>query len=154
GPRSEDRGYRCCRDAGHSRCAASMGPRSEDRGYPAFNVPLIENGSGFNGSTVRGPWLSRRVQRERNDHARSFNGSTVRGPWLSRHLSHRRRRMASFNGSTVRGPWLSKRKSSYEQNHQKLQWVHGPRTVVISHYRAGSGAVLVASMGPRSEDRG
>src|ERR1035438_1004093 len=37
---------------------------------------------------------------------------------------------------------------------QSLQWVHGPRTVVIGNRDARMIQPLRASMGPRSEDRG
>ena len=35
-----------------------------------------------------------------------FNGSTVREPWLLIVLSHSQDTTSSFNGSTVREPWL------------------------------------------------
>ena len=35
-----------------------------------------------------------------------------------------------------------------------LQWVHGPRTVVMARGSNGDGPGTVASMGPRSENRG
>src|ERR1035438_7315925 len=84
GPRSEDRGYRAV-DATESMVAvsASMGPRSEDRGY-------------------------RRSKAFLPDQSRSFNGSTVRGPWLSMTTAAWARLLLL------------------------LQWVHGPRTVVIA----------------------
>ena len=37
---------------------------------------------------------------------------------------------------------------------QRLQWVHGPRTVVIGSRNCSIGNRARASMGPRSEDRG
>ena len=83
-----------------------MGPRSEDRGYRRRPRDLCRSGDGFNGSTVRGPWLSLSEQVTK---------------WLS-------------------VIWL--------------QWVHGPRTVVIGRKQRHHDHGADASMGPRSEDRG
>ena len=83
GPRSEDRGYRRQESLripllsllqwvhgprtvvivggftnGLREAKASMGPRSEDRGYRFKELQHREPSPRFNGSTVRGPWLS------------------------------------------------------------------------------------------------
>ncbi len=82
GPRSENRGY-----AGHG-CVpdrprvASMGPRSENRGYAASPVPPAPPTPGFNGSTVREPWLCAAGLVWKLEIVDRFNGSTVREPWL------------------------------------------------------------------------
>ncbi len=47
---------------------------------------------------------------------------------------------ARFNGSTVREPWLSPLIYGWSRNATTLQWVHGPRTVVITQVsREGNG---------------
>ena len=66
GPRSEDRGYRCNREHVSPFAVASMGPRSEDRGYRGSNMDSTRRRYGFNGSTVRGPWLSETSEYPRN----------------------------------------------------------------------------------------
>ena len=157
-----------------------MGPRSENRGYVCAHGFACSCGTGFNGSTVREPWLCSRDRvfrsaagplqwvhgprtvvmvdddtlstRSRN----SFNGSTVREPWLWRMKSRQWPTLESFNGSTVREPWLccktplgadvgipaSMGPRSENRGYAagcsvktaccaKLQWVHGPRTVVM-----------------------
>ncbi len=66
--------------------------------------------------------------------SRSFNGSTVREPWLwPGHASSGSSVGKGFNGSTVREPWLCFEASDEAKPYQELlQWVHGPRTVVMS----------------------
>ncbi len=107
GPRSENRGYcgQCGESCGSRR--ASMGPRSENRGYyPPRTVPPDRDRC-FNGSTVREPWLFHQHPQPLFGGCGASNGSTVREPWL-------------LPAMAVRGALLS-----------SLQWVHGPRTVVI-----------------------
>ncbi len=87
--------------------AASMGPRSSDRGYASAFRTWRRCLSCFNGSTVLRPWLccTRRILMRK---AHCFNGSTVLRPWLCMlPLMH----MLLFH---------------------KLQWVHGPQTVVMA----------------------
>ncbi len=108
-----------------------MGPRSENRGYRSRSMRSTAiRGSCFNGSTVREPWLSGSRRSVRNRRAGRFNGSTVREPWLSTPISATRLLL------------------------DPLQWVHGPRTVVIFRSRGDRGVEGSASMGPRSENRG
>ncbi len=61
-----------------------------------------------------------------------------------------------FNGSTVLGPWLRPGMDKfYDKRLTPLQWVHGPRTVVTHDSAAPLVSVTgIASMGPRSSDRG
>ena len=180
---------------------ASMGPRSENRGYGNPQGPAGAEPRGFNGSTVREPWLSwmipesslprlvlqwvhgpRTVVMRRHGRLRRLHEASM-GPRSENRgyfRSHRgpARNWHSFNGSTVREPWLflatgwpvspdccasmgprsenrGYRSSSRRRTSRcELQWVHGPRTVVIpqaGHAQAGQGP---ASMGPRSENRG
>ncbi len=158
GPRSENRGYSGPAQ-GYQRGAAqaSMGPRSENRGYlglwwgthpaekglqwvhgprtvvifgqlPRFIQSLLFR---FNGSTVREPWLFKSTWSSSSIRS-SFNGSTVREPWLllceavgievpyiasMGPRSENRGYLVSFTGVVTDG--------------SALQWVHGPRTVVI-----------------------
>src|SRR5581483_4905735 len=86
GPRSENRGYAQDRHYAGSGVAASMGPRSENRGYVIPKLLDHGKGDGFNGSTVREPWL-----------------------WED-------------------PPWPQAVRLA-------LQWVHGPRTVVMQCFR-------------------
>src|SRR5437868_3208152 len=59
-----------------------------------------------------------------------------------------------FNGSTVRGPWVWTEPGHAVFRAHALQWVHGPRTVGVAGGGNGRNALILASMGPRSEDRG
>ncbi len=65
-------------------------------------------------------------------------------------------KQASFNGSTVREPWLFQTLQKGLAGQFSLQWVHGPRTVVIRTCPGGLSwrDRSCASMGPRSENRG
>ena len=131
GPRSENRGYAgkgCLPGPAEN---ASMGPRSENRGYATSPTLFSPPSRGFNGSTVREPWLCPQALSPRAP-PQCFNGSTVREPWLCLHAGQSRRTAAhGFNGSTVREPWLCT-----------------PTAPAPPEY------VTVASMGPRSENRG
>src|SRR5579884_1464054 len=111
--------------------SASMGPRSENRGYGPSAAPSIPRRAGFNGSTVGEPWL-----------------------WPLR-ASGCTEWMPSFNGSTVGEPWLCTMLKAKLLAELLLQWVHGRRTVVMDHEgRQRRQPDRVASMGPRSENRG
>ncbi len=139
---------------------ASMGPRSENRGYawycyrsrsrikPGFNGSTVrepwlcctattnaEVRDCFNGSTVREPWLCHEIGGLTDCRANGFNGSTVREPWLSLVATvGSSARHRCFNGSTVREPWLSQMPPVVLHGDSALlQWVHGPRTVVMPH---------------------
>ena len=58
-----------------------------------------------------------------------------------------------FNGSTVREPWLCRSRLTHRA--RRLQWVHGPITVVMLHpHVTDLASAAYASMGPRSENRG
>ena len=133
-----------------------MGPRSENRGYVDRCRDWSRPATGFNGSTVREPWLwSNRscapmacerwlqwvhgprtvvmhaVRMRDTQCSGSFNGSTVREPWLCRASRHAAGdQPCCFNGSTVREPWL------------------------CCQRRSRSRLDLRASMGPPSENRG
>ncbi len=135
-----------------------MGPRSENRGYRSPTRVGRHCVVGFNGSTVREPWLcgmrsliassTNKLQWVHGPRtvviaamtvsggtvARGFNGSTVREPWLSGQCLHGLRKAGGFNGSTVREPWLCGRGIILIPPGGMLQWVHGPRTVVMSHF--------------------
>src|SRR5436853_257003 len=84
---------------------------------------------GFNGSTVREPWLWQQGGLSQWCKTR-FNGSTVREPWLWSYGQLLSLGTDGFNGSTVREPWLC--------------LLLGQANVLHRH----------ASMGPRSENRG
>ena len=181
GPRSENRGYdtttaRTCRTT-----AASMGPRSENRGYETLEADHEMISARL--QWVHGPrtvviqlrWLPAACDRRLGLQwvhgprtvvmtrtfsaglpACGFNGSTVREPWL---YGNRRRWCCvrpSFNGSTVREPWLCQDRRTGVGPAGQLQWVHGPRTVVmpIAVGADPQKAISSASMGPRSENRG
>ncbi len=141
------------RRAGAERLSASMGPRSENRGYFYHSAGMGANWKGFNGSTVREPWLFRETG-NRPPEPSGFNGSTVREPWLLSCWPQKNGRRLSFNGSTVREPWLFVSNSTADSGYLRLQWVHGPRTVVISCAARLRSTRTRASMGPRSENRG
>jgi hypothetical protein len=66
-----------------ARHEASMGPRFENRGYRGPFPATPTRQAGFNGSTVREPWLSAMLPSTDTPKDRRFNGSTVREPWLS-----------------------------------------------------------------------
>ena len=142
-------------DDGHDRLA-SMGPRSENRGYDRRDEIIFDRFSSFNGSTVREPWLCSKSIFITTQQV-SFNGSTVREPWLwtAAPKTSSARCVASmgprsenrgygldntnvdagvqhgFNGSTVREPWLCVVEGRCRRSASWLQWVHGPRTVVM-----------------------
>ncbi len=87
---------------------ASMGPRSENRGYPPSSVCRVVLRPGFNGSTVREPWLSPKQ-------------SPTLFILLKLQWVHCPRTVV------IRG----QRRRSTSTGRLALQWVHGPRTVVI-----------------------
>ena len=90
------------------------------------------DGGGFNGSTVREPWLIAICASTHPPNNICFNGSTVREPWLI-------------------GPVLVDVRSQQA----RLQWVHGSRTVVNDRVREPDlDGRETASMGPRFENRG
>ncbi len=60
----------------------------------------------------------------------------------------------SFNGSTVLRPWLCDAPLERVKALQTLQWVHGPQTVVMFIGESSPWEASIASMGPRSSDRG
>ncbi len=109
----------------------------------------------FNGSTVREPWLCSQERMYLSASMRCFNGSTVREPWLcsvSLLLTCKFTR-PGFNGSTVREPWLCRDQRCRQTADTSLQWVHGPRTVVMATLpTAGSGIVTLLQWvhGPRT----
>ena len=164
GPRSENRGYSVDEVARQLGVNASMGPRSENRGYPACpRRACTPSCSRFNGSTVREPWLLQHFaplwpgwkasMGPRSENRGywglppwgrppwgRFNGSTVREPWLfSRSVDEGKERVASMGPrSENRGYAVS---LLARGTARPLQWVHGPRTVVMP--RPGSGPVKV-----------
>src|SRR5947209_3073393 len=111
---------------------ASMGPRSENRGYARGRHGERCPPSSFNGSTVREPWLWTASGKPRRTRWGRFNGSTVREPWLCRVAG----RLAHLRGQASMGPRSENRgyggrQFANEFGKWKLQWVHGPRTVVM-----------------------
>ena len=86
----------------------------------------------------------------------SFNGSTVREPWLWSELRFARSLKEWLQW--VHGPRtvvmpIGLQPGDYWKT--LLQWVHGPRTVVMRGGLSGGAASRrKASMGPRSENRG
>ena len=80
--------------------------------------------SGFNGSTVREPWLCSPGGSSRRQH-HGFNGSTVREPWLCSSGKPIAQAKTRFNGSTVREPWLCRVSLRRKTPVFTLQWVHG-----------------------------
>ena len=108
---------------------ASMGPRSENRGYARAGRVHLRTRLGFNGSTVREPWLF------------------VLAVWPIWRCSR-------FNGSTVREPWLSL--CTYQNQPRERRASMGPRSENRGYSTRGLTpfARNVASMGPRSENRG
>ena len=119
--------------AREAECCASMGPRSENRGYDGRqHATRGQRIRGFNGSTVREPWLwHMRTALGRRSNS-SFNGSTVREPWLCSLriavLCYRRRASMGPRSENRGYGWLPTRAESAAD---WLQWVHGPRTVVM-----------------------
>ena len=106
-----------------------MGPRSENRGY-AHNACTPTHPA----QASMGP--------------RSENRGYGAGAWATNS------RCRSFNGSTVREPWLCEQFVVHETEGATLQWVHGPRTVVMTLAVPVLNRPVAASMGPRSENRG
>ncbi len=179
GPRSENRGYSAQPAEARGRTAASMGPRSENRGY--LRVPRAgkHRMHCFNGSTVREPWLLTRISAARTTRARL---QWVHGPRtvvIYASLTHcvpddgasmgpRSENRGYFLGVEVEvsaapnasmGPRSENRGYSADplwpgSTQRKLQWVHGPRTVVIIIDGRTRVKICKASMGPRSENRG
>ena len=91
---------------------ASMGPRSDNRGYDIGTTGPEQCRLRFNGSTVREPWLCRGL---------------VDGP------ACRRRASMGPRSRTVVMPTAAKNGNAACI---VLQWVHGPRTVVMLSRRA------------------
>ena len=179
GPRFENRGYGNGRPVvGYSSCSfngstvrepwlcwlhgqrragagsASMGPRSENRGYDVFVSSMWDEGCEL--QWVHGPrtvvmdfWLRRGQLEQGASMGTRFEnrGYEVNGriAWPS---------SKSFNGSTVREPWLSRTSKQGVDTCERLQWVHGSRTVVNPRKGAAMTATTRASMGPRFENRG
>ena len=128
GPRSENRGYAARASSAPAHHQASMGPRSENRGYG--RVPLCRDTEGPEASM--GP--------------RSEN----RG-YVSLHQQAARIHEASMGPRSENRGYV-KTAGSSDCKHKVLQWVHGPRTVVMK--AGGQCTADPASMGPRSENRG
>ncbi len=134
---------------------ASMGPRSSDRGYVQDLQPLRTKLASFNGSTVLRPWLCfivlspatvfsrlqwvhgpQTVVMEENrmvssSPTGSFNGSTVLRPWLClvKKLEKQGDKASMGPRSSDRGYGHSR--GSVATIFVRLQWVHGPQTVVM-----------------------
>ncbi len=155
-PRSSDRGELVPAGQGRLQSAhASMRPRSSDRGERGAAGPACASRSpGFNAATVFGPWRTADVpattvaltalqcghglRTVENNHrpsgppawARRFNAATVFGPWRTSVKEILGDEWTCFNAATVFGPWRT--------HHVAAEW-------------PGSG---LASMRPRSSDRG
>ncbi len=154
-----------------------MGPRSENRGYHLTSCSGCAPQIRFNGSTVREPWLSEcQRRRPRQGEASMGPRSENRGyPDIAdREYADE---MASMGPrSENRGyPTKQVRTLTYTAELQwvhgprtvvmclglfdvivraLLQWVHGPRTVVMKPQSSLVVHSREASMGPRSENRG
>ncbi len=86
-----------------------MGPRSENRGYRVRE-------------RSRSPWPVPASMGPRSENRGYARQECERADIAN----------GCFNGSTVREPWLSVNQWSIWSRHQlPLQWVHGPRTVVM-----------------------
>ena len=135
--------------------------------------------TGFNGSTVGEPWLG---WRSSPIWSRLFVLQWVHGRRTVVRLPrsiHSFTSTAGFNGSTVGEPWLGRSPFEGDLHRNRLQWVHGRRTVVRrgaagetpGYGRGFNGSTVgepwlgksfkgsiaesgMASMGPRSENRG
>ena len=106
GPRSENRGYDSASGVTTIWMPASMGPRSENRGY------------GWAKQALRSRiWASMGPRSENRGYVSE--------------ATHRAAALPRFNGSTVREPWLWPSAPSGDDRRAELQWVHGPRTVVM-----------------------
>ncbi len=111
---------------------------------------------GFNGATIRRPWMGSRPVTNRGAVVAGFNGATIRRPWMvgcSGHLdalpvslqwghdpktvdgTHRccggfRPHRSRFNGATIRRPWMARRSACQSRpTPTRLQWGHDPKTV-------------------------
>ncbi len=180
GPRSENRGYPspCLEYSLTFRQLQWVhGPRTVVISNLGQSKTAIKS---FNGSTVREPWLSpicfdtvydcKVASMGPRSENRGYQGgqplecqlsaSASMGPRSeNRGYLHVCCRLSClpccFNGSTVREPWLSCWQNTGPMFGDMLQWVHGPRTVVITCTCEGiPQASHAASMGPRSENRG
>ena len=181
GPRSENRGYLPISGLQPPGCSCFNGSTVREPWLSAGPVVGRWRDEGFNGSTVREPWLSLAAPFERWT-GMGFNGSTVREPWLSSHCqrgvtcgSHSPASMGprsenrgyrlehavgfAFPAGASMGPRSENRGypdafGNATSFATVLQWVHGPRTVVILLHQTTAAGRFVASMGPRSENRG
>ena len=106
-----------------------MRPRSKDRGELTRQCSCSTTACCFNAATVRKPWKT----------STTTTGSATR---------------SRFNAATVRKPWRFFQKFSQGQLLPMLQCGRGPKTV--ENPRPGEHATdgTVASMRPRSENRG
>jgi hypothetical protein len=147
GPRSENRGY-VERGAGLvEQRDTSMGPRSENRGYgrltPRTSRPIMGLQWVHGPRTVVMDCVRMRLAGSRWH----FNGSTVREPWLCRSAQCPRcRRQGTSMGPRSENRGYGKQPTPSEPavpvtccHHWMLvgeaiplQWVHGPRTVVMA----------------------
>ena len=178
GPRSEERGEGGLEDQRVPAQLASMGPRSEERGEAAG---LCGSGNsariGFNGAALRG------ARREACSRPRGADRTGLQWGRAPRSAeSHSRcsttSPQRSFNGAALRGARRGKGEVAVRLLLAALQWGRAPRsaeriaaaTMARTRRRGFNGAALrgarrvsraapcrragLASMGPRSEERG
>ena len=113
--------------------SASMGPRSENRGYVVRHCLLSPVAKASMGprSENRGYVTPATVVAAGSPGC--FNGSTVREPWL---WSGKRRKALSMELQWVHGPrtvvMQGQPDAGEGRRAARLQWVHGPRTVVMA----------------------
>ena len=135
GPRSENRGYVGTVSLpffGHD--AASMGPRSENRGYGSCVDWLVETGHWL--QWVHGPRtvvMSKRPVRSSHYVDASMGPrSENRGYASTVRLTSWRSRAASMGPRSENRGYVKQHREAAADWRLALQWVHGPRTVVMA----------------------
>ena len=134
-----------------------MGPRSENRGYGVHLRRCVATGREL--QWVHGPRTVVMVKLTGSGPSRAIDASM--GPRSDNRGYVRRRGMPVIRGGDklqwVHGPRtvVMARSGLDVYGHDLvLQWVHGPRTVVMSMPALSAMSAEQASMGPRSENRG
>ncbi len=117
---------------------ASMGPRSSDRGY-ALAAP--GRGLAWSGlQWVHGPQtvVMRALGTPAGIALKASMGPRSSDRGYERNNSAKASSIHGFNGSTVLRPWLWRSAYPSDDDEMRLQWVHGPQTVVMIWYSDGN----------------
>src|SRR5690349_18518345 len=109
-----------------------MGPRSENRGYVDTCVKVLVTQARFNGSTVREPWLWICGSEKGRKRVVASMGprSENRGYGPRQRCRDAARPRASMGPRSENRGYADAVRFAVREA-VKLQWVHGPRTVVM-----------------------